>query len=193
MKYGYIRISTAKQKDNTSLEAQAEQILGRYPDAIIVSEVYSGAKKRPKFEELVDKMQAGDMLICTKLDRFCRDTREGLEYIDKLREKGCSVHLFDVGLIEDTPTGRLIVGIFLAFAEFERAKTIERTTEGKEKARQNPNFRDGRPPKFKKAQLDHAVNLLQYYSLSQVEDMTGISVSTIKRYKRKLITEKNVR
>ena len=190
MKYGYTRISTTKQEDNTSLEAQAEQILERYPDAIIISEVFSGAKKRPKFEALIDKMQEGDMLICTKLDRFCREMKDGLEYIDRLRDKGCSVHLFDVGLIEDTPTGKLLVGVLLAFAEFERAKTIERTTEGKEKARQNPNFRDGRPPKFKKIQLDHAINLLDYYSYSQVEDMTGISVSTIKRYKRKLKASK---
>ena len=186
MNYGYTRISTASQEGNTSLSAQAEEILARYPDAEIISEVFSGAEKRVKFEALIDKMQPGDLLCCTKLDRFCRTTKEGLEYIDKLREKGCSVHLFDVGLIENSPTGRLLVGVLLAFAEFERAKTAERTGEGKEKARQNPNFRDGRPPKFTQYQLDNAVRLLENNSYKQVENMTGISISTIQRHKNRL-------
>ena len=133
MNYGYTRISTASQEGNTSLSAQAEEILARYPDAEIISEVFSGAEKRVKFEALIDKMQPGDLLCCTKLDRFCRTTKEGLEYIDKLREKGCSVHLFDVGLIENSPTGRLLVGVCLHLLNLKEQKRLKGPERAKKK------------------------------------------------------------
>ena len=186
MKYGYTRISTVKQEGNTSIASQTEQILERYPDAEIISETYSGAEKRVQFEAVIEKMQSGDMLICTKLDRFCRSTKEGLEYIDMILGKNCSIHILNMGLIEDTPMGRLIVTQLLAFAEFERAMIIERCQDGREKARQQEGYKDGRKPKFTQIQLNHAVNLLEHYSYKQVESMTGISESTILRHKRKL-------
>lgn len=192
MRYGYTRISTVSQEGNTSLKGQEEEILERYPDAKIVSEVFSGAEKRLKFEEIIDKMQAGDMLICTKLDRFCRDTKEGLQYIDALLDKGCSIHILNMGLIEDSPMGRLIVTQLLAFAEFERALIVERCQTGKAKAKNQADFRDGRPLKYRKMQLDHAVSLLQHYSYSKVSDMTGISISTIQRHKNRLKLEANI-
>lgn len=63
-------------------------------------------------------LKEGDTLVVTKLDRFCRTTKEGLEYIDKLISKGIKIHIFNMGLIEDTPMGKLIVTNLLAFAEF---------------------------------------------------------------------------
>lgn len=190
MKYGYTRISTIAQENNTSLAEQEELILEKYSDAEIVSEIYSGAKKRDKFEALIEKMQPGDLLCCTKLDRFCRSTKEGLQYIDVLLDKGCSIHILNMGLIEDKPMGRLIVTQLLAFAEFERAMINERCQGGRAKARQQEGYKEGRRPKFSKMQLDHAVSLLEHYSYTQVESMTGISVSTILRHKNRLAKEK---
>ena len=60
---------------------------------------------------------------------------------------------------------------------------IQRTQEGKAIARQNPNFRDGRPKKFKREQVNHALELLETHSYKQVEKMTGISITTIYRAK----------
>jgi DNA invertase Pin-like site-specific DNA recombinase len=94
-----------------------------------------------------------------------------------------------MGVIENTPTGRLIFTIFSAFAEFERDMIVERTQEGKFIARQNPNFREGRPNKFSRHQINHALSLLENYSYKQVEDMTGVSVSTLVRAKKKKADE----
>ena len=146
MIYGYARVSTNGQaKDGNSLEDQSELILSRYSDAKIVPESYSGAKERPIFLDLIHKMQSGDTLVVTKLDRFCRATKEGLEYIDYLMNKGVRIHILNMGLIEDTPMGRLIVTNLLAFAEFERAMILERTSAGKAIARKKPDFKEGRP------------------------------------------------
>ncbi|MDU1604732.1 MAG: recombinase family protein [Clostridium sp.] len=65
------------------------------------------------------------------LDRFCRTTKKGLQYIDMLIGKGVKIHILNIGLIEDTPMRRLIVTNLLAFTEFERAMIIERTQSGK--------------------------------------------------------------
>lgn len=92
-----------------------------------------------------------------------------------------------MGLVEDTPTGRLILSVMLAFAEFERDMIVERTQEGKAIAKQHNDFREGRPKKYSKKQLKHAINLKdnEGYSYKQVDEMTGISKSTLIRAKRK--------
>ena len=91
-----------------------------------------------------------------------------------------------MGVIEDTPTGRLIFTIFSAFAEFERDLIVTRTQEGKEIAKQKGDFKEGRPKKFGKKQIEHALNLLETHSYKQVEETTGISKSTLIRAKNRL-------
>ncbi|MGN8843398.1 MULTISPECIES: recombinase family protein [Bacillaceae] len=181
MKYGYARVSTMHQ----DLQVQLKQLENENCDKIY-SEKYSGTnKKRPEFQKLIDMLQEGDTLVVTKLDRFARSTQDALEIIKDLFERNIKVHVLNMGVIENTPTGRLIFTIFSAFAEFERDMIVERTQEGKMLAKQNPDFREGRPKKFSRQQINHALSLLDNHSYKQVEDMTGISVSTLVRAKKK--------
>jgi len=189
MNYGYVRVSTKGQLDGNSIEEQIAAIQKEYSDAEIVAESCSGAKERPLFLQLISKCMPGDKLIVTKLDRFCRTTKEGLGYIDVLKNKGVKVHILNMGLIEDTPMGDLITTCLLAFAQFERAQIIERTQAGKAIARTKPNYREGRPKKFTHQQIEHALELLENHSYKQVEQMTGISVSTLTRAKRHATVE----
>lgn len=184
MNYGYVRVSTKGQMDGNSIEEQTTTIREEYPDAEIITESFSGAKERPLFIDLISKCEKGDKLIVTKLDRFCRTTKEGLEYIDILKKKGVKIHILNMGLIEDTPMGDLITTCLLAFAQFERAQIIERTQAGKAVAKKKPDYREGRPKKFSHQQIEHALELLQDHSYKQVELLTGISVSTLTRAKR---------
>lgn len=144
---GYCRVSTKKQeKQGNSLQDQKDAILELYPNAEIVEEAYSGAKVRPLFTKVVEGLQAGDTLVTTKLDRFCRSTKEGLEYVDLLLNKGVRIHIMNMGVIENNPIGRLLVTQLLAFAEFERAMIKERMTAGREYKRANdPDYKEGRP------------------------------------------------
>ena len=183
MKYGYARVSTKGQLDGNSIEDQTNAILAVYSDAEITVESYSGAKERPLFNQVLDKAQAGDYVVVTKLDRFCRSTKEGLEYIDRLLNKGVKIHILNMGLIENTPMGRLIVTNLLAFAEFERSQIIERTQSGKAIAKQRDDFREGRPKTYGKKQINHAVELLESHSYKEVVALTGISKSTLIRAK----------
>lgn len=144
---GYCRVSTKRQeKVGNSLADQREAILEQYPTAEIVEEAFSGAKSRPLFNEVLARLGEGDTLVTTKLDRFCRTTKEGLEYIDMLLNKGVRIHIMNMGVIENNPIGRLLVTQLLAFAEFERAMIRERMTAGREYKRANdPEYKEGRP------------------------------------------------
>lgn len=192
---GYCRVSTKGQLEGNSIEEQRKSIIERYSNAEIVEESYSGAKERKIFNDVLSSLDEGDTLVVTKLDRFCRSTKEGLEYIDKLMNKGVKIHILNMGLIEDTPMGRLIVTNLLAFAEFERAMIIERTQSGKVIAKQKKGFKEGRPKKHTLKQINNALSMLSVnggkYSYTEVAEITNISKSTLIREnnKRKLIGE----
>ena len=191
---GYVRVSTKGQLDGYSIDQQIGEILSIYKEVVIYEEGLSGAKERPVFNEVLSILEKDDILVVTKLDRFCRTTKEGLQYIDMLLEKGVKIHILNMGLIENTPVGKLIVTNLLAFAEFERAMIIERTQSGKAIAKTKEGFKEGRPKKFTKKQLDNALSMLNInggnYSYSQVEELLGISKSTLIREnnKRKIYT-----
>jgi DNA invertase Pin-like site-specific DNA recombinase len=99
-----------------------------------------------------------------------------------LFERGIRVHILNMGLVENTLTGNLILTVMLAFAEYERGTIVERTQTGRAIARQDPNFRDGRPKKFTPEQIELALSLLaQGKTYRQITTMTGISKSTLIR------------
>lgn len=182
MVYGYLRVSSKSQIENNSFEEQEKKILERYSDAVIKKEQFTAATTdRPVFNEILNCLKSGDVLVTTKLDRFCRNTKEGLVIIDELLPKNISIHILNMGLIDNTPMGRLIVTNLLAFAEFERAMIVERTQSGKAIAKTKKGYREGRKKKYTKIQLDHAIELLKEYSYNKVAEKTGISKSTIVR------------
>lgn len=185
MIYGYCRVSSRSQLDNNSLELQEREILGRYENAVIYKEQISGIKSdRPVFNEILDKLKKGDTLVTTKLDRLCRSTKEGLEIVKNLQEREINIHILNMGLIENSPMGDLIITCLLAFSQFERSMIVERTSSGKEIAKASDDYREGRPKKFTKKQISHALKLLETHSYKEVGLMTDISKSTLIRAKR---------
>ena len=184
--YGYARVSTKGQLENNSLQQQKEEIKSRYEKCIIFKEAYTGTKTdRPIFNEMVSKLEKGDTLVVTKLDRLARNTVEGIEIIQELFQKGIAVHVLNVGLLENTTMGKFFITTLLAVAEMERNTIIERTQAGKAIAKTKPGFKEGRPKKYTKEQIDHALSLLQNNSYSYVVRVTGISKSTLIRAVRK--------
>lgn len=189
MKFGYARVSTkGQEREGYSLEAQEEQLRRAGADEVM-SESYTGTTAdRPVLSELLSILKAKDTLMITKLDRLARNAIDGQKIIEELLGRDVIVHILNMGVLDASPSGKLMWQMFMAFAEFERNTIVERTQEGKAKAKaNNPDFREGRPRKFTKKQMDHAMDLLKNHSYNQVADMTGISRATLAREKRRRI------
>ena len=192
MVYGYCRVSTQMQaRDGNSLEAQKKLLIENGAEKIY-SDAFTGTKAhRPELDKLLAVLKAGDKLVITKLDRIARSASQGIELVQTLLDKGITVHVLNMGLLDNTPTGKLIRNIMLAFAEFERDMIIERTQEGKAIAKRQPDFREGRPKLYNKKQIQHALELLQDHSYRQVTELTGISKSTLIRAKNKATADQD--
>ncbi len=183
MIYGYARVSTLHQKkDGNSLSDQETKLLTAGAQEIITDSFTGTKMERPKFTKLLSKLQDGDTLIVTKLDRFARTAVEGGAIIKSLHERGVIIDIMNMGKADNTPMGKLMITMLLAFAEFERDMIVERTQTGKDIARAKGIRVDGRPKKYTIPQIDHAMELLSTgNSYTHVEQLTGISKSTLIR------------
>ena len=183
MRYGYARVSTRKQVKGFSLEEQVDRLKTEGCDEIIEEQFTGSTTQRPKFETLIHRMVEGDTLMVTKLDRFARNVSEGIEIIKLLFKRNIKVHILNVGLLENTAMGNFFITTLLAVAELERAMIYERTLAGKEIARTKNGYREGRP-RIPTDRLDLALFLKSTHTYKDVERLTGISKSTLIRYKR---------
>ena len=179
MKIGYARVSTHDQK----IESQIEELKSNGAEKVYQEKFTGTTKNRPIFTIVLDELNAGDTLIVTKLDRFARNTREALEIIQDLFQRDISVHILNVGLIDNSPTGKLNFTVFSAIAEFERDMIVTRTQEGKAFAKNNdPYFREGRPKTYTNEQIKLAYELRQQgMTYKMVSRKTGISIKTLQR------------
>lgn len=185
MIYGYARVSTKGQaRDGNGLDVQRAALKAAGAEVIFEEAITGTMKDRPELTELLHVLKSGDTLVVTKLDRIARSASKGAELVKGLLDKGVTVRILNMGLLDSTPAGKLIMNVMFAFAEFERDMIVERTQEGKALAKTDPDFREGRPKKYSRIQICHALELLDKHSYKQVSEMTGISISTLARAKR---------
>lgn len=184
--YGYARVSTVGQaKDGNSLEAQESALRAAGATEIFV-DAFTGTKmERPEFDRMNSLLQKGDTLIITKLDRFARTVGQASELITDLIDRGITVNVLNLGVLDNSSISVLMRNILLSFAQFERDMIVQRTQEGRAIARTKEGYQEGRPKKYTGAQLRHAMDLLEDHSYTQVARMTGISKSTLIREKKR--------
>lgn len=127
MKYGYVRIIAEGQM----IEDQVQALLGAGVDIIYKEKYTSEATYRPVFERLLNTLGPQDVIVVTKFSGFARNTHEALEVMQVLFNRKVAINILDVGLVDETPTGKLIFTVFSAFAKFEREMILTRTQEGK--------------------------------------------------------------
>ena len=180
MRYGYARVSTRGQAtDGNSLEAQ-EAALKAAGAEVIYREAFTGTKKhRPELDKLMSILQDGETLVVTKLDRMARSALHGIDLISGMLDRGVRINVLNLGVMDNTPSGKLTRTIFFAFAEFERDMIVERTSEGKAIAKLRPGYREGRNPieipgleEFREKQKDGTM------TVSEICRQLGISRTT---------------
>lgn len=188
--YGYMRVSTTGQLKGNSIEEQ-KKLLEANGATRLYQDAYTGTKTdRPQFNELLSNLQEGDTLVVTKLDRFARNVIEGIGVVEKLLARGVKVHILNMGMVDNTPTGKLILTVMLGFAEFERDLIVQRTQEGKAIAKTKTGFSEGRPMKHSEEQIQQALELLKNdYTYKEVAVMTDINEKTLRRYAKRFCEE----
>lgn len=142
---GYRRTSTIEQV--AGLEAQERDLLA-IGCAKLFSEQVSSTSTRPQLQAALEFVRDGDTLIVTRLDRLARSTSDLLSIVAMLERKGVALRVLDFGgqaVDTASPSGRLILTMFAAMAEFERNLMIARQREGIAKAKADGRYR-GRAP-----------------------------------------------
>jgi DNA invertase Pin-like site-specific DNA recombinase len=154
--YGYARVSTAGQ----TLVSQDAQ-LHAAGCAKVYAEKVSGAKTdRPELAKLIRRLEAGDVLMVTRLDRLARSTRDLLNILDAIGKAGAGFKsLSDAWADTTTPHGRLMLTILGGLAEFERELILARTGDGRARAKAK-GVRFGRPRKLTPHQRQEALQRL---------------------------------
>jgi putative DNA-invertase from lambdoid prophage Rac len=152
--YGYGRVSTAEQ--TTENQRQELESLGHELQAQRwFSDTISGkvpAKERPQFSKLLDRMEAGDLLLVSKLDRLGRDMIDVLQTLKTLEERSIRVKVNALGDVDLTSAaGKVTVRVLAAVAEMERDLLVERTQAGLARAKAEGK-QLGRPSKTSEEQ-----------------------------------------
>ena len=181
---GYARVSSTKQEnEGNSLEAQEKMLLDAGAQKVVPETFTGTTMDRPKLNEVLEELESGDTLLVTKLDRFARTANEGVTMIKALIARGVSVHVLNMGLINQTPSGKLMLTVMMAFAEYERDMIVERFNEGKAIERaNNPDYREGR--KYKEVpKFDTYRNLVERGDMTVTSACSALGTSRSKWYK----------
>ncbi len=154
--FGYARVSTRDQ----DLTAQDAELMAA-GCAKVFKEKVSGAKTdRPELAKLIGRLEPGDMLVVTRLDRLARSTRDLLNVIAAVADRGAGFKsLKDVWADTTTPHGRLMLTVLGGLAEFERELIRARTGEGRKRAKDR-GVKFGRPRKLTPHQRQEALQRL---------------------------------
>src|SRR6516165_8045225 len=176
--YGYARVSTVGQ---TLVDQDAQ--LAKAGAAKVYRETASGAKTdRPVLAKLIKRLEPGDTLLVTRLDRLARSTRDLLNVLDQVAQVGAAFRsLADTWADTTTPHGRLIVTVLGGLAEFERSLILARTGEGRKRAMAK-GVKFGRPPSLTPHQRREAMErLAEGAGQADLARSYGVSQATISR------------
>ena len=136
--FAYCRVSTADQTTDNQVQEIAGAGFAVGAQRTITETVSGGvaASERPGFAKLLDRLEAGDVLVVTKLDRLGRNAMDVRSTVESLARLGVRVHCLALGGVDLTSAaGKMTMGVIAAVAEFERDLLVERTQAGLARAR----------------------------------------------------------
>lgn len=142
MKIGYARTSTIEQQAGLEAQVRELQIAGCKK---IFQEQVSSVSRREGLEAALDYVREGDTLVVTKLDRLARSMAHVVEITGALEDKRAHLNILDLGMDTGTSSGKLILNIFGAVAQFEREIMLERQREGIAKAKAEGKYKGRKP------------------------------------------------
>ena len=175
---GYARVST----DGQSLEAQDAALKNAGAEKVFAEKISGAVTDRKALGKAITALGSGDVLLVTRLDRLARSTRDLLNVLAEISEKGAGFRSLTDPMIDTTsPHGKLITAVLGALAEFERTMILSRTSEGRRRA-MDRGVQFGRKPKLTPHQIAEAISRRQAgEGLMEIARSYNVSHSTISR------------
>lgn len=180
MRVGYIRVSTAEQ--NT---ARQEVLMERLEvDKIYIDRMSGKSKDRPQLKDMLTFVRVGDTVIVESISRFARNTRDLLELVDALTEKGVEFISKKENIDTTTPAGKFMLTVFAAVAELERGYILDRQKEGIAIAKSEGKYKGRRPAEVDEKLWNSLYLLWSEGKISAVEFMGRMGMKKSTFYRR---------
>ncbi len=177
MRIGYARVSTIEQQ--AGLQAQREALSAVGCEEVFFEKI-SSVQRREELEKALKFVRRGDSLVVTKLDRLARSIPDLVKIMQTLEEREASLKILDMDLDTGTPTGRLLLHLIGAIAEFERTLMLERQLVGIKAAKAAGKYR-GRSPTAR-SKSDHVFDLHDRdVPAAAIAEQLGISRASVYR------------
>lgn len=178
--FGYARVSTTDQNTDTQIEAL--QKFGC--DRIFQEKITGMATQRPALDELLSLVRSGDTIVVSRFSRLGRSRDHLISLIGELANRGVIFKALDLGIDSATPSGKLVIGIFAALAEYDREMILEKTRAGQLLAKAKGKH-VGRPAGVDSEKYGKVKKLLDRgLSIPEIVEVTGVSLASVKRYRK---------
>ncbi|MFV0361470.1 MAG: recombinase family protein [Suipraeoptans sp.] len=184
MNVAYIRVSTVEQNESRQIEALEKQNIEKW----FTDKVSGKDTNRPQLQVMLDYVREGDTIYVHDFSRLARSTKDLLSINEKIKAKGAHIVSNKENIDSSTPTGKLMLTMIGAIAEFERQNMLERQAEGIAIAKREGKFKGGQVKKIDNKTWE------QYYNQYIRRELTKIDFSKALKISRptldKLIREK---
>ena len=183
MQIAYIRVSTVEQNEQRQIEAMQKYGIEKW----FTEKVSAKDTNRPKLQELLEFAREGDTIHIHDFSRLARSTKDLLDIVEQLNQKG--VHLISnkENIDTSTPTGKLMLTMIGAINEFERVNLLERQREGIAIAKRNGKYKGGK----RKAITNFAEHYSRYMSREITKSALARELNISRPTLDKLISEYN--
>ena len=177
MRIAYIRVSTVEQNEARQLEAMKKHNIEKY----YIEKVSGKNTDRPKLQEMLKDVKEGDTVYIHDFSRLARSTKDLLDLVEQLNEKGVHLVSNKENIDTSTPTGKLMLTMIGAINEFERTNMLERQREGVEIAKRNGKYKGGKKKDIDMELFNDLLEQFQRKEISKIKfaEMLGVSRPTL--------------
>lgn len=173
MNIAYVRVSTVEQNEERQIEGLKKHNINKW-----FTEKISGKNtNRPELKRMIDFAREGDSIYIHSLDRLARSTKDLLEIVEMLQDKKVNLISNKENIDTSTPTGRLMLTMIGAIAEFERANMLERQREGIAIAKSEGKYKG-------RKKIDYPDNWNEIYSKWKSREITAVKAMELTGLKK---------
>ena len=178
---GYARVSTAEQNEARQLEAFKNY--SNKISKVFIDKVSGKNTERPELQKMLNYVREGDVVVVSDFSRLARSTRDMLNIVQELSDKGVGLISLKENVDTDTPQGRFMLQVFAALAELERETILQRQREGIDIAKREGKYRGRKPISFNEDKFRSECQKWRAGEQSATDTMKKLEMTKTRFYK----------